>query len=275
MGLVELNGGHLWADEEFLPALVALRLDTLRGVFEYEGKGYLRTHANRDNFHIVEKTDGRTCDIYLKRHRGFELKEVIKLLAAEAPFTTAGRREWENIARLHGLGIPTMRRAAYGERKILFFEAQSFVITERIPQATPMDDYIARTATEAVSGELLREKRSLLWDLGDLARRLHRGGLTHMDLYLNHVFVRETASGEKVLHLIDLQRVARRRLFKRRWIVKDLAAILYSARKLPLSRTDFARIFMAYFDGKITSQARGLLASAMSRADKMAARLGR
>ena len=275
MGLVELNGGHLWADEECLPALVALRLDTLRGVFEYQGEGYLRTHANRDNFHIVEKADGRTCDLYLKRHRGFELKEAIKLLAAEAPFTTAGRREWENIARLAGLGIPTMRRVAYGERKILFFEAHSFVITERIPQATPMDDYIVRTAPEAVSGELLREKRSLLWDLGDLARRLHRGGLTHMDLYLNHIFVRETASGEKVLHLIDLQRVARRRFFKRRWIVKDLAAILYSARKLPLSRTDFARIFMAYFDGKITPQARGLLASAMSRADRMAAHLGR
>jgi len=219
MGFVTLNCGSIKADEEFLTALVSLKLDTLRGVFSYAGKGYLRTHGNRDNFHIVETIDGKACDLYLKRHWGFEVKEALKLLAAQAPFATAGRREWENISRLNALGIPTMRAVAFGEERMACFELRSFIITERIPSALPMDDFLRQRHSGQPHRSLLREKRALLWDLGDLVRKLHNGGFTHMDLYLNHIFVRETSEGERVLHLIDLQRVARRWLLSRRWVV--------------------------------------------------------
>jgi len=264
----------MWAEEEFLPAIVALRLDTVKGVFSYAGRGYLRTHANRDNYHIVEEVGGRTFDLYLKRHRGFQLKEALKLLAAESPFLTAGRREWDSIATVAALGIPTMRRVAYGEAKLAFFELRSFVMTERIPAATPADRYIQEHFSGRMTAAAGREKRALLWDIGGLVRRLHGAGLTHMDLYLNHIFVRQTPSGETLLHLIDLQRVARRRFWRRRWIVKDLAALIYSARDLPLSRTDMARVFMAYFDGHILPKDRVLLRAALRRERRMAAHSG-
>lgn len=272
MRFVSLNCGSIKANEKFLPALVALCLDTLNGVFEYSGAGYQRTHGARDNFHIVETLDGVPYDLYLKRHRGFEPKELLKLLAAEEPFTTAGRREWENILALEHIGIPTMTPVAFGEKKFGCFEVASFVVTERIPAAEPLDDHLKNHFAGALDRGMLREKRALLWDLGGLVRKLHTAGLTHMDLYLNHIFVRKTASGERVLHLIDLQRVARRWLFRRRWIVKDLAALLYSAKGLSFKKTDYARIFTAYFDGRRLRPDKSLVRSALRRARRMAAK---
>jgi hypothetical protein len=267
-----LDGGCVRADEEFISALASLGLDTVAGAFAYSGEGFLRTHANRDNFHVVATLDGRVYDLFMKRHRAFEIREALKLLMARSPLRSAGRREWENILRMGPLGIPTMRPVAVGEKKWLFIERRSFLITERIPDAVPMDDFLRERCGGAASLGALRAKRALLWDVGSLVRRLHGAGLTHMDLYLNHVFVRETPSGDRVLHLIDLQRVAKRWLFRRRWIVKDLAALLYSTRALPLSRTDVARMMAAYFDGRLDAAGRRLLQRAMARAEEMAAR---
>ena len=198
MAFVALDGGSVRADEEFVQALAALKMDSISGTFAYAGEGYLRSHANRDNFHIVTNADGRAYDFFLKRHRGFEVREALKFLMTRSPFRTAGRREWDNIFRLASLGIATMRPVAVGERKWLLFERRSFLITERIPDAMPMDDFLRERYAGPVSSvpvDALRAKRALLWDVGYLVRRLHGAGLTHMDLYLNHVFVRETPVG--------------------------------------------------------------------------------
>jgi tRNA A-37 threonylcarbamoyl transferase component Bud32 len=275
MEIVTLDDGRVRADAEFVVLLRELGMDTLRGVFAYDGDGFQRTHANRDNFHIVKELDGRTWELFLKRHRGFEVKEALKFLMAHAPFKTAGRREWDNILRLDGLGIQPARPAAFGERRFLCFELQSFVMTERIPGGVPLDDYILAHYSGELSAERLREKRALLWDLGSLMRRLHQAGFTHMDLYLNHFFVSETAEGDKELFLIDLQRVARRWAFKSRWLVKDLAALLYSARRLPLTLTDLGRVFMAYFDDSISRSERRLVRRALKRARALGRRRSR
>jgi len=272
MGFVKLNGGSITADEEFIEVLVALKLDTMPGAFECS-EGYMRTHGKHDNLHLAGKVGSRYYDLFMKRHRGWELSESIKLLMARSPSESAGRREWNNIIRLEEMGIPTMRPVAVGEKKGRLFGKHSFVVTERIPNATQMDHYAKEHWAGVLSREELREKRSLLWDVGDLARRLHAAGLTHMDLYLNHFFVRETPDGDKALHLIDLQRVGKRWLFPRRWVVKDLSAILYSARHLPLSRTDIARIFTAYFDGSGDARGNRLMKAAIARCERMMAKL--
>jgi heptose I phosphotransferase len=272
MGFVKLNGGSITADEEFIEVLVALKLDTMSGAFEC-CEGYMRTHGRHDNLHLAGKAGNRYYDLFMKRHRGWEVSESIKLLMARSPFESAGRREWNNIIRLEEMGIPTMRPVAIGERKTGLFTTHSFIVTERVPNATQMDHYARERWNGPLTREELREKRSLLWDVGTLTRRLHGAGLTHMDLYLNHFFVREAPDGDKALHLIDLQRVGRRWLFRRRWIIKDLSAILYSARHLPLSRTDVARILTAYFGGSPDRRGRGLMKAAIARCERMMARL--
>ena len=59
--------------------------------------------------------------------------------------------------------------------------------------------------------------------------RLHTGGYVHRDLYLSHIFFDPDAPLDDALCLIDLQRMIRPAVNRRRWIVKDLAALNYSA----------------------------------------------
>ena len=57
------------------------------------------------------------------------------------------------------------------------------------------------------------------------------------NFYCCHFFVREDAPGEFAIRLIDLQRVQHRRRFRRRWLVKDLAQLAYSAPRDRITRT--------------------------------------
>ena len=70
-------------------------------------------------------------------------------------------------------------------------------------------------------------QRMLARDLGALVRRMHRLGYWHRDLYLCHVFAEETGDGF-ALSLIDLGRLGHRARPRKRWFVKDLAALWHS-----------------------------------------------
>ena len=76
--------------------------------------------------------------------------------------------------------------------------------------------------------------------------RFHALGYVHRDLYLSHVFFDATAPPPHRLRLIDLQRVLRPVWRKRRWIVKDLAALNYSTPTTMASRTDRLRWLRSY-----------------------------
>ena len=69
----------------------------------------------------------------------------------------------------------------------------------------------------------------LICRLADTVRRFHAAGYNHRDLYCCHFFVKEPVRGEFEVRLIDLQRVQHRRRFRRRWLVKDLAQLAWSA----------------------------------------------
>ena len=87
--------------------------------------------------------------------------------------------------------------------------------------------------------------------LAEVARTLHENGVNHRDFYLCHFLIGQPWDGrEESLHLylIDLHRVQRRRQTPRRWAVKDIGSLWFSAREidLPLSRTDRARFVTSY-----------------------------
>ena len=68
----------------------------------------------------------------------------------------------------------------------------------------------------------------IIFQVAHIARRFHAAGYNHRDLYCCHFLIREPAAGRFDIRLIDLQRVQRRRWFRWRWIVKDLAQLAYS-----------------------------------------------
>jgi heptose I phosphotransferase len=73
---------------------------------------------------------------------------------------------------------------------------------------------------------------------------MHDCGLHHQDFYLNHLLCRGEPA-ELDIRVIDLGRARHRSRLSRRWIIKDLAQLDYSARKLSCSdRLRFLRLYL-------------------------------
>lgn len=163
-------------------------------------------------------------------------------------------RAW--IKRFTELGIPCPRCVAFGWRK---GDARSAPASLLMTAAVPGESLEKLAARDPLDAPLRdRAFRLRLIDaLAELVRQLHARGLFHRDLYLAHLFLAIGEDGEPRLTLIDLQRVIAPRLFKRRWQVKDLAALHYSTPPRLASRADRLRWFKHY---------RG--ATRLSRADK-------
>jgi len=88
--------------------------------------------------------------------------------------------------------------------------------------------------------------------LADLVARFHECGYVHRDLYLSHIFYAascESLRAESVpasLRLIDLQRLSKPTGYAKRLIVKDLAALNFSAPSKVISNQDRIRWIKRY-----------------------------
>jgi heptose I phosphotransferase len=204
---------------------------------------------------------------YLKRNR-LDWRELVKtILHLQWPLRNA-LNEWENIFSIKNIGIPTVNPVAMGERTFLGLEIGSFLISEELYGAESLERVIEKTLTGPNSGSRRNWKWSIVRKAGRLARLLHKSGMCHQDFYLGHIFKDE---GD-ILYLIDLQRVLRRKKTSRRYIVKDLGQLNFSADCAGnLSRTDRMRFFLEYLDVKsLGSMEKKLARSVTSKSDRIA-----
>ena len=95
-------------------------------------------------------------------------------------------------------------------------------------------------------------KRALIARVAEVSRKLHGAGVNHRDFYICHFLVRDRdwsqwkPGDELELVLIDLHRAQRRRAVPRRWLVKDLGGLFFSAMDSGLTRRDLFRFMAAY-----------------------------
>ena len=69
-------------------------------------------------------------------------------------------------------------------------------------------------------------KKDLIGKIAELAGRMHAANIAHQDFYLVHMFVMNKTDN---VFLIDLQRCVMEPNLGRRWIVKDLGQLYFSA----------------------------------------------
>jgi heptose I phosphotransferase len=158
---------------------------------------------------------------YLKRNRVHPVELWKKLSRGKWPPRSAWQ-EWNSILAVTREGIPTVRPVAFGERIVFGVEIVSFTVTEELYGTRPLDEIVR---DRYLNAELYAEKRQMIAALAALARRFHGAGMNHQDFYLNHFFL----GREGELFLLDLQRLQQRRRVPRRYIIKDLAQLHYSA----------------------------------------------
>lgn len=250
-GLEPAPDGKMWLDGRLRPELDAAGLTAFDAVMTTSAGQCLRVLADRENWRVeLRRARAPARGAFLKRHRVRTWQSRLRARLGVGPGRTAGRVEARNIRRLAADGIASMDLVAYGERLRPDGHVESFVLTDELEGYEPADAFLRRrfpaldsVRATARDGDLDR----LIRAVAAAARKLHRAGYNHRDLYCCHFFVREAAKGRFDVRLIDLQRVEHRRRFRRRWLVKDLAQLAYSAPRgwiTPRHRLAFMRHYL-------------------------------
>lgn len=216
---------------------------------------------------VMRKVPGRvTVRLEFPQNQVFYLK---RHLPPNSRAATDGLREWNHIQTLSALGIlcPTPVAAGSG----VFDGAPcSFLITAAIPDSIPLDDFLVNLYGAPNGPSAWPRKRRLIAQLADLAKKFHNRGFHHKDFYLCHVFVNQHSPLTAPLAMIDLQRLGSARFFRRRWIVKDLAALNYSASSKFATNTDRLRFLFAYLGiDHLNPKARRLIRAVLRKTERI------
>lgn len=141
------------------------------------------------------------------------------------------RREFENLQQLRAWGLDAPAPVVYGEQRRAGWLVRSFLVSEAVPAAVPLD--------AVVTGQ---RPAGLLPALAAMLRRLHERGFAHGDLYWRNILL----SGGSLDHfyLIDAHRGGRWRR-EPAGRARDLAALDGPA-PWYFRRSERLRFFLAY-----------------------------
>lgn len=185
---------------------------------------------------------------FLKLHSGIGWGEICKnLLQLRLPVLGASN-EYRAVLALTELGVDTMSVAAYARFGANPARQHSMIVTDDLVGTVSLEDYCASWASHP---PMFSTRLKILRKLADSAGRMHRAGINHRDFYLCHFHLDEQtlASASPTCHLIDLHRAQLRASTPRRWLVKDLGGLYFSAMDCGVSRRDLLRFMRWYTPG--------------------------
>jgi len=182
---------------------------------------------------------------FIKQHFGIGWAEIFKSLISLKKPVIGAMTEVHAIEKLTEIGIPTTPLVGYGYRGISPARMQSFVITEDLGDITSLEDLCSEWITKAPPVDL---KLELIKAVAQLAAKLHGAGLVHRDFYLCHiVFKKESFKHDEVsLCLIDLHRMLLNQASHGNRVMKDIAALYFSAMDCGLKEEDLS-LFKQYY----------------------------
>ncbi len=225
---------------------------------------------------VVSRKRGRTVTrlemggraFYLKRNK-LDWREWLKQLSQLRIPGRNAIHEWSAILTVRSLKIPTVSPVATGEKLFLGRELASFILIEELYGARSLEEVIASEYKGVNSGLSLHRKRRLIHEVANIAKKLHRANVYHQDFYLGHFFL----GGDETLYLIDLQRIISKKKPSRRYMIKDLAQLNYSAALTgTVSKADCMRFFLDYCGKRrLGPEERALIAEIMAKTSRIAA----
>jgi UDP-glucose:(heptosyl)LPS alpha-1,3-glucosyltransferase len=238
-----VSPGHgMVFNKAFLPLLEREKLASFTALLEGDRAEAIEYNLGRRIFRFELPEASATRGFYLKpSHAPVSALDRCRRLVG-LPTVADGMKEWNSIVALHRRGLPVVTPVAAGQRTTRSGK-ESFVMTLALDDYLPLDRYLAMRFQPPLGAEQLKRKRILIGKVAAITRHLHWAGFNHRDFYLNHLFVRPSDGDLKI---IDLQRVDHRKHWRRRWLIKDLAALHYSSLPLPLSNQDRLRFYAVY-----------------------------
>ena len=189
------------------------------------------------------RMDGKSY--FIKLHGPVGWGEILKNLVQFKLPVIGSANEYLAISLLNTLGVPTMTACAFGIRGVNPAAMESFLVTEDLVGMVSLEDFCRDWKTNPPPPAL---KNRIIRALAVTIARMHASGLNHRDCYICHFLLDPASLQEKrvKLHVIDLHRAQLRPHIRRRYRVKDLAGIFFSAMDLGLTRRDALRFIAAY-----------------------------
>jgi UDP-glucose:(heptosyl)LPS alpha-1,3-glucosyltransferase len=241
--------------------------DVFTEVFKLDGE-FFRQQKNRETLRV--NIDNK--NYFLKRHGGIGWREIIKnLFQLRVPVLSA-QPEWVAIKKLDALAIPTTPLAGYGKQGHNPAHLSSFLLTEEITNPISLEDFCRHWPAQPPA---LNLRRALVKQLAHIARTLHDNGMNHRDFYLCHFLLDASQPLTTInikLSLIDLHRAQHHHKTPQRAIIKDLAALYFSALDIGLTTRDIAR-FIKFYSGQPLKKNQKLWNKISERALKLYAKI--
>lgn len=233
------DDGRLFVNPRFAPDLERAGWTTFDAIAQAPGTTAKNLRSDRTTDRCeLPRGEQTPLPVYLKRFGRAPLKDlVVPLLRLSWPIWGAAA-EWRAIHQFRAAGLPTMTPIALGRQR-----GSSLLLTEGIEGCEKLSARWATGQMENRQRPVRGEDRQILLQLADIISRMHRFGMHHQDCYLGHV-LRGLAAPHR-LWIIDLGRLRRPWRLGRRWIVKDLAQLCYSAEGASLlTRLRFFRAYL-------------------------------
>jgi tRNA A-37 threonylcarbamoyl transferase component Bud32 len=157
-------------------------------------------------------------------------------------------RGWRIGHALLHRDVPTARPLAVLEQRWGPLVRDSVLVTEALPDASDLEQYLRRTHARLGPRGWARCKRELARELAAHVRRLQENGFEHRDCKASNILVRDTEP--RRLTWIDLDGLRLRRGWSRRASWRPLIRLHVSLLALPgLTRTDRVRFLREYLVG--------------------------
>lgn len=193
--------------------------------------------------------DGAEHILYLKRFDHPPLRRQWQRWRDGRPFDGSAGVEWANARELAKAGIRAVEPIAFGEQMVAVFERRSFILLRQAPGES-LERWLPEHLPPPQRESNWLHRRRRLDGLARFVAAFHAAGFVHRDLYLSHVFIQDAQTGTRQAGdgfcLIDLQRVFRPRWRRRRWVVKDLAALDFSTPLQRVGRLERLRFLCRY-----------------------------
>ena len=191
----------------------------------------------------------RGSSYFIKIHRGVGWMEIIKNLSQLRLPIISAANEFKAIELLTTVNINTMKVMAFAKKGLNPATVHSFIVTQELTDTISLEDFCCNWKTEKPHFEL---KRKLIEKVATISRSMHGQGMCHRDYYICHFLLHEhsIAAGvrdsEPRLSLIDLHRALIKNNLAKRWVLKDIAGLYFSALNIGLTRNDLRRFIKVY-----------------------------
>jgi heptose I phosphotransferase len=228
----------IFINEAFLEFVDALGVDSFDDWMQL--KGIVVKSAVRERSTQRLHLGGRS--IYIKKHFFPGIAEILKnLLRLRVPL--GAFNEWQALLAFHANNIPTMTPIGAGRKPFFWkIDKESFLLTDDLGETNRLEDFLKVNCTTPCRGTVLEKKRRILKNLADITRKMHHSGINHRDYYLCHILM----DNRERLYVIDLHRVSVRDKVGKRWMVKDLAALLFSSLEVPVTHGQRLAFYKRY-----------------------------